>query len=103
MLDTQAAEALPLTGELTPDPMLVYLVVSNLFIGALLIVILVLCATQRTNYKRQLRAAKVNAFGKNSIKIYPKQFSYQISINSNSNNDCKSCSTTCSKYKQTQR
>lgn len=64
VLDTQAAEALPLTGELKPDPMLVYLVVSNLFIGALLIVILVLCATQRTNYKRQLRAAKVNAFGK---------------------------------------
>lgn len=67
VLDTQAAEALPLVGELKPDPMLVYLVVSNLFIGALLIVILVLCATQRTNYKRQLRAAKVNAFGKKSL------------------------------------
>ncbi|XP_063703738.1 LOW QUALITY PROTEIN: cadherin-23 [Culicoides brevitarsis] len=62
VLDTQAAEALPLIGEARPDPMLVYLVVSNLFIGALLIVILVLCATQRTTYKRQLRAAKVNAF-----------------------------------------
>lgn len=64
VLDTQAAEALPLISEIGPQPMLVYLLVSNLFLGALLIVILVVCATQRTNYRRQLRAAKVNTYGK---------------------------------------
>lgn len=64
MLDTQGAEALPLLSELGPQPMLVYLVVTNLFVGALLIVVLAMCATQRSNFKRQLRAAKVTAFGK---------------------------------------
>lgn len=69
VLDTQAAEALPLLSELGPQPMLVYLVVGNLFLGALLIVILAMCATQRSNFRRQLRAAKVNAFGKTVLPI----------------------------------
>lgn len=64
VLDTQAAEALPLINEIGPQPMLVYLLVANLLLGALLIVVLVVCATQRTNYRRQLRAAKVNAYGR---------------------------------------
>lgn len=63
VIDTQPAEALPLTGAFgTKGPMIVTLIVSNLFIGALLIVILGLCVTQRSNYRRQLKAARVNTY-----------------------------------------
>lgn len=44
--------------------MLIWLFVSNLFIGALLVVVLGLCASQRASYRRQLRAARVANYGK---------------------------------------
>uniref|UniRef100_W4VR90 Putative cadherin egf lag seven-pass g-type receptor n=1 Tax=Corethrella appendiculata TaxID=1370023 RepID=W4VR90_9DIPT len=62
VLDTQASEALLLATNVSGGPVLIWLLVSNLFIGALLIVVLVLCASQRSNYRRQLRAARVNTF-----------------------------------------
>ena len=52
--------------------MLLWLLISNLFIGALLIVVLVLCASQRSNYRRQLRAARVNIYGANHSDIAPR-------------------------------
>lgn len=65
VIDTQPAEALPLTSALGQGgPIMVSLVISNLFIGALLIVVVGLCMSQRRNYKRQLRAARVNAYGR---------------------------------------
>jgi hypothetical protein len=39
---------------------MIWLVVSNIFLAALLIIMLVLCGSQRTNYRRQLRAFQVN-------------------------------------------
>lgn len=65
-MDTQPAEALLLAGQSRSGNMFVWLVFANLFIGVLLIVVLVLCLSQRTSYKRQLRAARVNSYGKTS-------------------------------------
>lgn len=63
VLDTQPAEALLLTSEMKKGQIMVWLVVSNIFIGAMLFIMASLCLSQRTNYKRQLRAARVNTFG----------------------------------------
>uniref|UniRef100_A0A1B0CCE9 Putative cadherin egf lag seven-pass g-type receptor n=1 Tax=Lutzomyia longipalpis TaxID=7200 RepID=A0A1B0CCE9_LUTLO len=63
VLDTQPAEALLLTSEMTGKSFLIWLVFSNLIIGGLLIIVLGLCMSQRSNYKRQLRAARVNTYG----------------------------------------
>lgn len=63
-MDTQPAEALLLAGQARSGNMFVWLVFANLFIGVLLIVVLVLCLSQRTSYKRQLRAARVNSYGR---------------------------------------
>jgi hypothetical protein len=63
VLDTQASEALLLTEKLENTQMIIWLVVVNLFMGAMLIIILTLCMSQRTNYRRQLKAARVNAYG----------------------------------------
>lgn len=62
VIDTQPAEALLLTGSFESGRMFFGLVISNLFIGALLIVVVGLCLSQRTNFKRQLRAARVNTY-----------------------------------------
>ncbi|GAB0096475.1 Cadherin [Sergentomyia squamirostris] len=63
VLDTQPAEALLLTSEITGKSFLIWLVFSNLVVGALLIIVAGICMSQRANYKRQLRAARVNTFG----------------------------------------
>ncbi|XP_017865167.1 PREDICTED: cadherin-23 [Drosophila arizonae] len=62
VLDTQPAEAQLLMASPTKGAMFVWLVFTNLFLAALLVVTLALCASQRKGYKRQLRAAKVNIF-----------------------------------------
>ncbi|XP_055586421.1 cadherin-23 [Uranotaenia lowii] len=59
VLDTQASETSFFAAELAGGPVLTWLMVSNLFVGALLIVVLGLCASQRSSYRRQLRAARV--------------------------------------------
>lgn len=63
VLDTQASEALLLTAQFGNPQMVIWLVVVNLFLGALLIVTVTLCLSQRTNYQRELKAARVNAYG----------------------------------------
>lgn len=63
VLDTQPAEALLLTGEFKKGQIMIWLIFTNVFIAALLIIMASLCLSQRTNYRRQLRAARVNTFG----------------------------------------
>lgn len=63
VLDTQPAEALLLTGQLKRGQILIWLIFSNVFVAALLIIMGSLCLSQRTSYRRQLRAARVNTFG----------------------------------------
>lgn len=63
VLDTQASEASFFTADLSGGSVFVWLVISNIFIGALLIVILALCVSQRSKYRRQLRAARVANYG----------------------------------------
>lgn len=63
MLDTQPSEALLLTGSAGKGPVVLWLMFANVFIGALLIVVLSLCLSQRTTFKRQLRAACVHSYG----------------------------------------
>lgn len=64
VLDTQPSEALMLTADITQDHLLIWLALSNIFIGALLIVVLSLCVSQRKSFKRQLRAVCLNAYGR---------------------------------------
>lgn len=63
VLDTQPAEALLLTGQFKKGQILIWLIFSNVFVAALLIIVASLCLSQRTSYGRQLRAARVNTFG----------------------------------------
>lgn len=63
VLDTQPAEAMLLTGQLKKGQIMIWLIFSNVFIAALLIIMASLCLSQRTSYRRQLRAARVNTFG----------------------------------------
>lgn len=63
VLDTQPAEALLLTGQFKRGQVLIWLIFSNVFVAALLIIVASLCLSQRTSYRRQLRAARVNTFG----------------------------------------
>lgn len=67
MLDTQPSEALLLTGSVGQGPIVLWLVFANVFIGALLIVVVSLCMSQRTTFKRQLRAACVHSYGKSNL------------------------------------
>lgn len=62
VLDTQPAESELLVANPTQGPILVWLVFINLFLATLLVVTISLCASQRRNYKRQLRAAKIDVF-----------------------------------------
>lgn len=63
MLDTQASEALVLTSEFGNPQMFIWLVMINLVMGALLVIVFTLCLSQRTNYRRELKAARVNSYG----------------------------------------
>ncbi|KAH8267311.1 hypothetical protein KR018_005727 [Drosophila ironensis] len=70
VLDTQPAEAQLLTAGPARGPLFVWLVFTNLFLATLLVVTLALCASQRSGYRRQLRAAKVNIFrGHSSLSL----------------------------------
>lgn len=64
VLDTQPAEAEMLIGSFEKGSMFVWLIFSNVFIATLLVVTLSICVSQRSKFRRQLRAAKVNIFGK---------------------------------------
>lgn len=64
VLDTQPSEALELLAAAGQGHMVLWLVVANLFVGALLVVVLSLCFSQRKTYRRQLRAACVHSYGK---------------------------------------
>lgn len=65
VLDTQPSEALLYSAEFGNPQMIIWLVMVNLIMGALLIVVVTLCLSQRTNYRRELKAARVDAYGKN--------------------------------------
>lgn len=62
VLDTQASEALVQTSEFGNPQMFIWLVMINLIMGALLVIVFTLCLSQRTNYRRELKAARVNAY-----------------------------------------
>lgn len=64
VLDTQASDALVLTSEFGNTQMFIWLVMINLVMGALLVIVFTLCLSQRTNYRRELKAARVNSYGK---------------------------------------
>lgn len=64
MLDTQPSDRLVLESRVAHEHLLLWLVLSNVFLGALLIVILSLCASQRKSFHRELRAASVAVYGK---------------------------------------
>lgn len=63
VLDTQPSEALLYSAEFGNPQMIIWLVMVNLIMGALLVVVVTLCLSQRTNYRRELKAARVDAFG----------------------------------------
>ncbi|XP_055621395.1 cadherin-23 [Toxorhynchites rutilus septentrionalis] len=65
VLDTQASEASFLTAQLAEKSMQVWLIVSNIFVSSLLVVVLGLCISQRSGYRRQLRAARVTNYANN--------------------------------------
>lgn len=64
-MDTEAAEAEPLLrASIAVDGILwIYMAGTSAFLGLLLLVIICLCLTQRSRYKRQLKAATISAFG----------------------------------------
>uniref|UniRef100_A0A182JWJ6 Cadherin domain-containing protein n=1 Tax=Anopheles christyi TaxID=43041 RepID=A0A182JWJ6_9DIPT len=63
VLDTQASELVQ-TAEMDELSVnIVWLFVTNIILGALLIVVIGLSISQRLSYRRQLRAAKIAAFG----------------------------------------
>lgn len=64
VLDTQASEALVLTSEFGNPQMFIWLVMINLVMGALLVIVFTLCLSQRTTYRRELKAARVNSYSK---------------------------------------
>ena len=70
ILDTQASEALILTSEFGNPQMIIWLVMTNLAMGALLVIVFTLCLSQRTNYRRELKAARVNSYSKFSRSIH---------------------------------
>lgn len=63
VLDTQPSDRLVLDSRVGHEHLLLWLVLSNVFLGALLIVILSLCASQRKSFHRELRAASVAVYG----------------------------------------
>lgn len=65
VLDTQPFEAQMLVGTVNRDMMFVWLVFSNVFIGILLGLTLMICFSQKKSFKRELRAAKVIGYANN--------------------------------------
>lgn len=65
VLDTQAAEPEPLRRASMKDDNVIWmwLVGTTFFLGILLIVVVSICLSQRSHYRRQLKAATINAFG----------------------------------------
>ncbi|KAK6628109.1 hypothetical protein RUM44_010591 [Polyplax serrata] len=62
VLDTQPSEALRLTKEKESEHMM-WLLGVIIFLGIMQILVLVLCFTQRSKYKRAIKAATATAFG----------------------------------------
>lgn len=65
VLDTEAAEAEPLrrTSIASDGILWVYMAGTSIFLSLLLFVVTCLCLSQRSRYKRQLKAATISAFG----------------------------------------
>lgn len=65
VLDTEAAEAEPLrrTSIASDGIMWVYMAGTSIFLSLLLFVVTCLCLSQRSRYRRQLKAATISAFG----------------------------------------
>ncbi|KAL1123291.1 hypothetical protein AAG570_002377 [Ranatra chinensis] len=64
VLDTQAAEALVAGRVIEGDGVIVmWLAGSTIFLALLLLVVISLCLSQRSSYRRQLKAATIAAFG----------------------------------------
>ncbi|GFG38793.1 hypothetical protein Cfor_02805 [Coptotermes formosanus] len=64
VLDTQPAEAMPLSEDIE-SLLMMWLVGTTVFLGLLLILVVSICLSQRARYQRQLKAATVTAFGSN--------------------------------------
>lgn len=62
VLDTQPAEAMPLSEDIE-SLLMMWLVGTTVFLGLLLILVVSICLSQRARYQRQLKAATVTAFG----------------------------------------
>lgn len=101
VLDTQASEALVLQAEFGNAQMIIWLVMVNLAMGALLIIVITLCLSQRTNYRRELKAARINAYG-NLINFFLSRISgklfYVIFFSSHGDGKITGCCTRA-KYK----
>lgn len=84
VLDTQASEALLLTSEFGNPQMFIWLVMMNLIMGALLVIVFTLCLSQRTNYRRELKAARVNSYSKSFalklLQIILIRFQFQLRL-----------------------
>lgn len=79
VLDTQASEALVLNSEFGNPQMFIWLMMINLIMIALLVIVFTLCLSQRTNYRRELKAARVNSYRKLKDKFLFGYFSYFFS------------------------
>ncbi|XP_055377759.1 cadherin-23 isoform X2 [Condylostylus longicornis] len=78
VLDTQAAETELLVASISKGPMYIWLIFSNIFIATFLVIVLILCASQRRSYKRQLRAAKVNIYNQTSYETAPRESNTRV-------------------------
>ncbi|XP_049786609.1 cadherin-23-like [Schistocerca cancellata] len=65
VLDTQPAETQLLKSD-SEDLLLMWLMVTTIFLGILLILVISICLSQRARYQRQIKAATVSAFGSNT-------------------------------------
>lgn len=70
VLDTQASEALVLNPEFGSQQVFIWLIMTNLAMLALLVIVATLCLSQRTNYRRELKAARVNTYRECKIKNF---------------------------------
>lgn len=68
VLDTQPAQALPIV-HYEQAAMTFWLLSLTLFLGALLLLCITLCLSQRASFKRQLKAANASTFGTNDTEF----------------------------------
>ncbi|XP_044002013.1 cadherin-23 isoform X2 [Aphidius gifuensis] len=68
VLDTQPAQALPIV-HYEQAATTFWLLVLTLFLGALLLLCITLCLSQRASFKRQLKAANASTFGTNDTEF----------------------------------